>query len=167
VLRGWLLALALVPAVVAGCGGDSDPDAGASSGSGGAQATEDLAQATVISRDVPGFGDALATSDRRPVYVSTGDSEGKSTCTGACAKEFPPLEASGELLAGPGVDPGKLSSFKRSDGMTQVAFDGQPLYTSSQKGLVSSKAGEDLGGQKLYLVNPDGDAILGTQSGGY
>jgi predicted lipoprotein with Yx(FWY)xxD motif len=50
----------------------------------------------------------------------------KSTCYGNCAAYWPPV--TGTPSKGPGV-PGKLATIKRSDGTTQITYNGHPLYT--------------------------------------
>jgi predicted lipoprotein with Yx(FWY)xxD motif len=55
------------------------------------------------------------------LYTFSKDTTGKSNCSGACAQNWPPAKSA------PGVD-GKITRIKRSDGTTQVALDGHPLY---------------------------------------
>lgn len=66
---------------------------------------------------------ALADQDGRTLYTYERDEVGKSTCTGACAAEWPPVAAA----------PGdknfeSFSVFVREDGTRQWAFEGKPLY---------------------------------------
>jgi predicted lipoprotein with Yx(FWY)xxD motif len=64
-----------------------------------------------------------------PVYTFNGDSGHKSSCTGTCAVNWPPVLTSGRPeAAGPGVDEHALGIIVRPDGTHQVTYDGQPLY---------------------------------------
>ena len=164
----WVLAIALA-ASIAACGGD-DPKSG-SAGSGGSGSgpakSAPASSATIISRDIPGFEVGLATNDRRPVYVRTGDSVESPTCLDACLEKFPPVVPDGAAAtAGPDVDPDKLETFTRPDGTKQVAFDGQPLYSNSGKGLLDGQ-GVKLDGGTFYIFSPDGDAITASPPAGY
>ncbi len=166
----WGLAIALASSIAA-CGGD-DPQGpaasgdGAGSSSGPAQSAPE-GSATIISRDIPGFEVGLATNDRRPVYVLTGDSIDSPTCVDACLKDFPPVEPEGAAAtAGPDVDADKLETFTRPDGTKQAAFDGQPLYSNSGKGLLDGQ-GVKQGGGTFYIFSPDGDAITASPPAGY
>jgi predicted lipoprotein with Yx(FWY)xxD motif len=60
------------------------------------------------------------------VYWFAADTTGKSTCYGTCAGYWPPV--TGTPAAGPGI-PGHFGTVKRSDGTTQVTYNGHPLYT--------------------------------------
>jgi predicted lipoprotein with Yx(FWY)xxD motif len=56
------------------------------------------------------------------------DAPARSACYGTCAGYWPPVTVTGTPSAGPGVT-GKLGTIKRSDGNTQVTYNGHPLYT--------------------------------------
>ncbi len=77
---------------------------------------------------ISGVGTVLTTSSGLTLYRFTEDSPGTSTCTGACAKIWPPLLApKGAHVSGPhGVK--DLSLLKVADGHYQVAFHELPLY---------------------------------------
>jgi predicted lipoprotein with Yx(FWY)xxD motif len=60
------------------------------------------------------------------LYWFAPDNATRSACNGTCAGYWPPV--TGTPAAGPGVT-GKLATIKRSDGTTQAAYNGHPLYT--------------------------------------
>ena len=62
------------------------------------------------------------------LYWFAPDTPARSACVGACAGYWPPVTVTGTPSAGPGVT-GKLGTIKRSDGNTQVTYNGHPLYT--------------------------------------
>jgi len=108
--------------VVAGCtssGASPTQVAGAASGAAGV---------TVDAASSPKFGTVLTGPDGKTLYVHAGDSATTSTCTGACATAWPPLAATGQPTAGPGVT-GQLGTLTRADGTKQVSYAGMPLYS--------------------------------------
>ena len=68
--------------------------------------------------------------DRRGfvLYAFTKDSPGRSACTGACAKAWPPYIVTGTLAAGKGTAASRLGTVRRSDGSRQATYAGRPLY---------------------------------------
>jgi predicted lipoprotein with Yx(FWY)xxD motif len=60
------------------------------------------------------------------VYTFAADSPGKSNCYGDCASYWPPV--TGSPSHPPGV-PGTFGTTARTDGSTQVTWNGHPLYT--------------------------------------
>ncbi len=60
------------------------------------------------------------------LYWFVPDTATRSACYGTCAGYWPPLTETPS--AGPGVT-GTLATIKRSDGTTQVTYNGHPLYT--------------------------------------
>ena len=77
---------------------------------------------------VPGVGTVLTTASGLTLYRFTEDKPGTSTCTGACAKIWPPLLASkGAHVSGPKGVKG-LALMKVGNGHWQVAFHKLPLY---------------------------------------
>jgi predicted lipoprotein with Yx(FWY)xxD motif len=70
----------------------------------------------------------LADPAGRTLYIDARDNAGSGpTCVGACLNNWPPFVAgSGPLPTG--IDPAKLTTITRPDGLTQSAFDGHLLY---------------------------------------
>ena len=60
------------------------------------------------------------------LYWFAPDTPARSTCYGTCAGYWPPV--TGTPSAGPGVT-GRLGMINRSDGTTQITYNGHPLYT--------------------------------------
>jgi len=114
---------------------------------------------------VNGYGSVLVTAADQPVYVLSSDPAGSSKCTGSCAKAWKPLTVSGSPTAGSGASSSLLSSFKRSDGTTQVLYDKHALYTHA--GSASSAAGTASDGGVWYLINAKGTVVKSTTAGGY
>jgi len=70
----------------------------------------------------------LADPAGRTLYVDSRDTVGSApTCAGACLNNWPAF-AAGNGPTPTGIDPSKLTTFTRPDGITQSAFDGHPLY---------------------------------------
>ena len=100
-LLAALAAVALVALVVAGCG-DNNDDGDATAASpppktkSGGSATVGVANSSL--------GNILVDSQGRTIYLFQQDTGTKSTCSGACATEWPPVRVSGKPTAGSGVN---------------------------------------------------------------
>jgi predicted lipoprotein with Yx(FWY)xxD motif len=134
---------------------------GASSGAGmGSDGSSSSSPALVAVRRLP-VGAALVGPDGRTLYLFEKDTRPSSTCTGACAKGWPPLMTSAVPKAAAGVDASLLSAIKRPGGGQQVAYAGHPLYYFAG----DRKAGQDTGqglsafGADWYVVAPSGEKI--------
>jgi predicted lipoprotein with Yx(FWY)xxD motif len=95
------------------------------------------------------------------VYLWVADTGDKSTCSGACATAWPPVEAKGKPTAGNGANAADLGTTTRSDGSEQVTYKGHPLYyfiADKSPGQTSGQ-GSDSFGAKWWLVAPSGVAI--------
>jgi predicted lipoprotein with Yx(FWY)xxD motif len=102
----------------------------ASSPSATAPATDPVASTdTVKTATVGSVGTILIDSSGRSLYLYTADKQKATTCTGACAKAWPPLVVSGTPVAGSGVKSSMLGTIKDPDGKTQVTYNHWPLYT--------------------------------------
>jgi predicted lipoprotein with Yx(FWY)xxD motif len=159
------LLIAAVAAVVliAACGGSSSNNSSSSGGGGGSSGT---GSGTVKTAKISGYGTALVTSAGKSVYVLSSDPPNGSKCAGSCAKTWMPVTVSGSASAGSGVDSSKLTTFKRKDGTTQVAYDKHALYTYASPGATSGEGVTSEGG-KWYLIAPSGSPITKSQAGGY
>jgi len=116
-------------------------------------------QAVVTTRKTkPGM--ILVDAQGRSLYLFEKDKGGKSACSGACAKAWPPLMTTGKAKAAGGVNAKLLGTTKRSNG-TQVTYNGHPLYTFFQ----DTKAGQTNGegstafGAAWYVMGTNGNKI--------
>jgi predicted lipoprotein with Yx(FWY)xxD motif len=62
------------------------------------------------------------------LYAFTRDPRGRSVCTGACAKAWPPFVVKTPTRAAAGVKATLLGTTKRADGKLQATYAGRPLY---------------------------------------
>jgi predicted lipoprotein with Yx(FWY)xxD motif len=111
-------------------------------------------------------GTVLVDGKGKSLYMFGKDRHGKSSCSGACATDWPPLTTSGKPKAGSGVSARKLSTVKRSDGKTQVTYAGHPLYRyagDSARGDVNGQGLNAFGGLWSLLM-PSGAKVSGTPS---
>jgi predicted lipoprotein with Yx(FWY)xxD motif len=156
--RLFLLALAPAAAaiVIAGCGGGGDGNAQPTNGS----AAGTGAGAKVALRKLK-VGTALVDGQGRTLYLFEADKGTRSTCNGACASLWPPDTTSAKPVAGPGVDPAKLGTTKRSDGKLEVTYNGHPLYRYAADTKPGDATGQGLDqfGAEWYVLAASGSKI--------
>lgn len=80
----------------------------------------------------------LVDSKGMTVYTYDKDSAGKSTCTGQCAENWPPVQAGSAPLSAP------WSAVTRDDGTRQLAYKGKPLYTFMKDKKPGDKEGNNV-----------------------
>jgi predicted lipoprotein with Yx(FWY)xxD motif len=170
------IALAAAGVFAAACG------AGSSGGSAtvGSQPTAGNSSAstgvTLMTHKGPA-GTYLTDAKGRSLYVFAKDTSGTSNCSGSCAHYWPPLTGASPQVAS-GLTASMAATTSRSDGSTQVTYNGHPLYLYIGDSKVGDTNGQglDLSGGKWWLVDPHGAAITGnpaptsspsTSSGGY
>src|ERR1051325_8495159 len=73
------------------------------------------------------LGMVLATANGHTLYLFGKDRNGKSACSGSCARFWPPLLTRSKPTAGPGVKRSLLGTTKRSHGSLQVTYNRPPL----------------------------------------
>ena len=117
-------------------------------------------KSTVTVADHPQLGTILVDGEGRTLYLFTRDEGNTSSCTGGCAESWPPLLASFVHLelAGEGVQADLLGTFDRSDGSSQVTYNGHPLYNFSSDQEAGQARGQSIGGV-WFVVSPTGEAI--------
>jgi predicted lipoprotein with Yx(FWY)xxD motif len=167
------VAAALVAAfALVACGGGSDSSssspttttsasASSSSASSGGGSTVDLADNSALGSQI------LVDSQGQTLYMFEKDTSGDaSTCSGACAQEWPPLTAKGQVTAGSGLDASQVTTFKRDDGTTQVAFAGHPVYTYSGDSAPGDANGNglDFFGGEWYAMDSSGASVEGSST---
>jgi predicted lipoprotein with Yx(FWY)xxD motif len=118
--------------------------------------------ATIKTRTAGDLGKIIVDGRSRTLYLFEKDKKGKSSCSGACAKAWPPLLTKGKPKASGSVKASKLGTTKRSDGTTQVTYGGHPLYTfAPDKNKPGSTKGQGVDGfgAEWYVVGTNGKKI--------
>jgi predicted lipoprotein with Yx(FWY)xxD motif len=97
------------------------------------------------------------------LYVFQGDTGTKSNCSGACATNWPPLTSANPTV-GKGASASMIGTTNRSDGKTQVTYNGHPLYTftgDSGPGDTSGQGVSAFGGL-WYALSPAGRQVTAS-----
>jgi predicted lipoprotein with Yx(FWY)xxD motif len=125
------------------------------------------ASVTVQTRNGPN-GNYLTDAQGNTLYLFVADKSNTSTCNGACAAQWPPLVTQGAVVAGNGVDAGKLATSNRQDNTKQATYNNHPLYRFIADTAPGQTNGQGVNafGALWWTVNPNGDAITagGQQS---
>lgn len=129
-----------------------------------------VANSTTVTTHQTKRGTDLSAATGHTLYMFTADKAGRSGCSGACAKAWPPLLTSGRPVAakGSGVNGKLLGTIKRSSRVLQVTYNGHPLYLFSgdkKPGQISGEGAHQYGG-RWYIVNPAGNPVKPKASGG-
>ena len=95
-----------------------------------------VANAAPPTRATTSKGPALTDAKGMSLYTFDKDSDGKSTCNGPCAANWPALKADAGDAAGD-----NYTIIARDDGSKQWAYKGKPLYTF----IKDQKAGDITG----------------------
>jgi predicted lipoprotein with Yx(FWY)xxD motif len=153
-----LAAVALVALAVAGCGGNDDN--GNAQASSAPPKTKNGGSATVGVAS-SSLGNILVDSQGRTIYLFQQDTGTKSTCSGECAVDWPPVRVSGKPKAGSGVNASMLGTTTRTDGQPQVTYNGHPLYLFDGDSSAGDTNGQAITafGAAWYVVSPAGNAI--------
>ncbi len=152
-------ALVLAALAVAGCG-----SSGGNANSPVPPRTANGQSATVgVANE--NVGKILVDSQGRTLYLFERDSGTKSTCNGACAIEWPPLQAV-KPTVGNGANASIVATSARSDGKAQVTYNGHPLYlfSADQKAGDTNGQGVNAFGGLWYVLSSSGNEIT-TSSG--
>lgn len=116
---------------------------------------------TVKSANVPSVGRALVDDKGKTLYLFLGDSRNDSSCYGACASVWPPVLTAGRPTAEGGSMAGKLSTYRRDDGGTQVTYEGHPLYYYQADTGAGDAYGQGVNqfGAEWYAISPAGKVV--------
>jgi predicted lipoprotein with Yx(FWY)xxD motif len=148
-------ALALALSVTA-CGGGYDD-----SGNAGPATTVGVASAG-------GLGEILVDSQGRTLYLFEKDAGTTSACSGDCAIDWPPVTTAGRPTVGDGLSASRVGTTTRSDGRTQITYNGHPLYLFRGDLVAGDAYGQGLNsfGAAWYVVSPAGSEITASGSSG-
>ncbi|HEX4108204.1 MAG TPA: hypothetical protein VHX88_08735 [Solirubrobacteraceae bacterium] len=129
--------------------------AGAAVVAGTASTAVAKSSSTVISTRHTSLGTFLVGPNGHALYLFAKDKTSTVTCTGACAKVWPPL--TGTPKAGKGVNSKLLGVTKTH----VITYKGHPLYyyiTDTKAGQVTGQHVDSFGAE-WYVVSPSGSAI--------
>ena len=158
-------ALLLTSLALAGCGSGGSNSSGSS-----APPKTASGQPATFGVTNGGLGKILVNSQGHTLYVFQKDTGTTSTCTGPCAVNWPPLRANGKPTLGSGADASLVGTTVRSDGKSQVTYNGHPLYTFVKDTKPGDTNGQGLNafGGLWYAVSPTGSQVTGSSgnSGG-
>ncbi len=146
------------PSTTAGATSSAYPSPGAVGTSGTVVAPEFV---TLTVTQTSSLGSFLVDQNGRTVYLFLNDTGTASTCYGNCAQVWPPVIASKAAMAGMNVDQNLISTTTRTDGTTQVTYNGHPLYYFNKDTKSGQTNGQGVNGfgNLWYVVSPTGDAI--------
>jgi predicted lipoprotein with Yx(FWY)xxD motif len=108
------------------------------------------------------LGPVLVNTKGHTLYMFAKERNGKSSCSGSCAKFWPPSLLRGKATAGSGVKASLIGTTKRSNGSMQLTYNKHPLYTFA----LDKKSGQTNGegmlafGARWYAVSGKGTAVV-------
>jgi predicted lipoprotein with Yx(FWY)xxD motif len=110
------------------------------------------------------LGQILVSSKGHTLYMFGKDKNDKSSCSGSCAKFWPPYLQHGKATAGSGVKASLLGTTRRSNGTMQVTYNKHPLYgfALDRKAGQTNGEGQVAFGGKWYAVSAKGTAVVKT-----
>lgn len=128
-------------------------------GGGGGTASPGASQAAFqIGTGSTGAGQALVGPSGDTLYTFAKDTSTTSACTGGCASLWPPLLLPpGEHATEASGVTGTLGTITRSDGSTQITYDGHPLYYYSTDTKPGDANGQGVGGV-WFIATPSGQS---------
>ena len=108
------------------------------------------------------LGEVLVNSKGHTLYMFARDKNGKSSCSGSCAKFWPPYLQHGKVTAGSGVKASLLGTTRRSNSSMQITYKKHPLYgfaLDKRAGQTNGEGNVAFGG-KWYAVSAKGAAVV-------
>ncbi|MGH3688802.1 MAG: COG4315 family predicted lipoprotein [Microbacterium sp.] len=162
------VAALLMTFAVAGCTSTGGSSGGTTEDTGGAygQSSESSAPAsgsesgsgTLMTADSD-LGAIVVDADGKTLYMFDNDTQGsgKSSCTGECLTNWPPLTVASDAPAVKGVT-GEVGTIKTADGSTQVTLNGWPLYYFAGDAAAGDVNGQGVGGI-WWVLSPAGERM--------
>jgi predicted lipoprotein with Yx(FWY)xxD motif len=153
----FLAGAAVVPLIalaLAGCGSSNKASASARPmASNGQPATLGVASGDL--------GNILVDAQGRTLYLFQKDSGTTSACIGSCATFWPPLTAIGTPTVGSGANASLIATSNRSDGKSQVVYNGHPVYLYTGDHTAGDTTGQGLVafGGGWFALSSTGDQV--------
>jgi predicted lipoprotein with Yx(FWY)xxD motif len=125
-----------------------------------ADKTTDATAGTLITSGESEFGPILFDDRGQAIYIWELEDSTKAECYGDCAEAWPPVLTNGSPIASASVKSELLGTTERTDGTTQVTYNGHPLYYYAHE-----KAGEvkchnvSTHGGLWWVIQPSGNRV--------
>lgn len=166
---------ALLLAVLVGCAAESEDPAASSSPSATTTPTiepvpapeptpqsesesQPAAEGTTITSGASAFGPMLFDATGQAIYIWELEPTATPECYGDCAVAWPPVLTDGAPVADGDVQPGLLGTVQRTDGGTQVTYNGHPLYYYVDEGPGEVRCHNvATHGGLWWVITPDGN----------
>jgi predicted lipoprotein with Yx(FWY)xxD motif len=164
-------------ALLAGCGSSSSSSSSSSAAATPSTAAQSTPATTttaptttaatatggeLISSKHAKVGAILAAGPKRlTVYMFEADKGAASSCSGACAKAWPPVTTGSAPHVAGGAMSADLGTITRADGTKQVTYKGHPLYFFAKDGDAGDAYGQGAKafGSSWYVLRPSGVKI--------
>jgi predicted lipoprotein with Yx(FWY)xxD motif len=158
---GLLIAPAALALVIAGCGGGGSGKTPNPNGAGPTAAKTSATSNPTLRLAGLEPGKALVDAQGRTLYLFEADKGDTSNCNGACASLWPPATVTGTGTAGPGLTAAEIGTTKRTNGESQLTYNGHPLYRYAADRKPGDANGQALNqfGAKWYVLNASGAKI--------
>jgi predicted lipoprotein with Yx(FWY)xxD motif len=154
--------------LLAGCGSSSSSSSSTAASAPASSTTQSTAASTgtgageIVLSKHDKLGTILAAGPKKmTVYLFESDTPSSSSCSGECAKAWPPVTTSGAPTAAGGAVGADLGALTRSDGTKQVTYKGHPLYFFEKDGDAGDAYGQGSKafGAGWYVLSPGGSKI--------
>jgi predicted lipoprotein with Yx(FWY)xxD motif len=153
-LFAWVVLLA-----VAACSPAATPAPPTAAPTAAAQSTGPaVVEASLQTAKNAALGTFLADADGRTVYLFTKDSPLSTTCYDKCAQSWPPLLTLGQPKLNAGVNSALVGTTRRTDGTSQLTYNGWPLYYYAKDKAAGDTVGQAVGGV-WWVVSAEGNPI--------
>ncbi len=161
-LKPAFSALLVVTALlIAGCGGGTDSGNQAITQPPPSSSSPSPAPDHTLTASGSDLGTILTDANGRTLYLFENDHQSDSTCYDTCADNWPAL--TGTAAAGQGVDASMLGTTTRTDGTTQVTYNGWAVYYFSGDSQPGDTNGQGIG-DVWYAMGADGKATGGQNA---
>lgn len=119
----------------------------------GATLAQDDPEPSIHVREDPVLGRYLSDAEGMTLYLFTNDTtENESTCYDQCAEAWPPFTVEEPVLPR-SLEDDELTTIERTDGTTQVAYNGIPLYYWASDEQPGDTTGQGVG-DVWFVVEP-------------
>lgn len=122
--------------------------------------SEEASAGTVITNGDSEFGAILFDGAGQAIYIWEVEDTSEAECYGDCAEAWPPVLTDGAPVATGSVSSDLLGTTERTDGTTQVTYNGHPLYYYAHEAPGEVKCHNvSTHGGLWWVIQPNGNRV--------